>query len=209
MKKICITLCAISIILITLFIGVFGGNDGNATGSSSDSDRNVFSGLFEGENKNDRAEYLRIHVRANSNDAVDQAVKYKVKDEIVALLTPAAATSKSKEELMRKLKGLLGEIEKTADGILKENGFSYTSRAALTEEEFPERKYGDLTLEKGYYDALILKLGRGKGDNWWCVVYPPLCFLGEGNGNIKYKSLILEIIEKWRARKRASGTQNK
>ncbi len=159
------------------------------------------SSLFGKENEGDNGDYLRLHVRANSNDALDQSVKYEIKDEIVCLLTPAAATCKSKEDLMRKLKGLLREIERKADGILEKRGFSYKSRAKLTEEIFPERRYGDLTLERGEYDALIVNLGSGKGDNWWCVVYPPLCFLGaEDTRSVKYKSLIVEIIEKWRER---------
>lgn len=75
--------------------------------------------------------------------------------------------------------------------------FSYRSKASVREEEFPTRVYEDLTLDAGYYDALILELGSGKGDNWWCVVYPPLCFTGGECGYV-YKSKILEIIESFK-----------
>jgi stage II sporulation protein R len=68
-------------------------------------------------------------------------------------------------------------------------------------EKFPTRSYDGFVLEGGFYDALIIKLGAGEGDNWWCVVYPPLCFLEaeytDGQG-IKYKSKIFEIIENWK-----------
>ena len=87
----------------------------------------------------------------------------------------------------------MGEAEKQADKILREHGFTYGARASLRQEEFPTRVYEDITLSAGVYDALILELGTGEGDNWWCVVYPPLCFAG-GNGNVVYKSKIAEII---------------
>ena len=85
-----------------------------------------------------------------------------------------------------------------ANEILRQNGFSYSSHAKLCNEYFPTRSYQDLTLDEGFYDALILELGEAKGDNWWCVVYPPLCFVsanptGEG---VVYKSKILHIINK-------------
>ena len=63
-------------------------------------------------------------------------------------------------------------------------------------EKFPTRVYGEFTLESGYYDAVIVELGEAKGDNWWCVVYPTLCFTG--GENVKYSSLILKVIEEFK-----------
>ena len=97
---------------------------------------------------------------------------------------------------MKKIGAKLGEIERVAARVLRENGFSYGARASLRREQFPTRVYADATLEAGEYDALILELGSGKGDNWWCVVYPPLCFTS-GNGNVVYKSKIAEIIKRF------------
>ena len=74
--------------------------------------------------------------------------------------------------------------------------FTVGSEALIRNEKFPTRVYGELTLDCGYYDALIINLGSGKGDNWWCVVYPPLCFTGEGQ-NYVYKSKIHEIIKRF------------
>lgn len=145
-------------------------------------------------------EYLRIHVRADSNEEQAQLVKYKVKDAVVEYLTPIIAQLDTKEKAERRLKEELIQIEKVADGVLKNNGFDYTCNAYLNEERFPTRVYGDLTLEEGYYDALILELGKGQGDNWWCVVYPPLCFTGEGAG-YKYQSKIYQIIKDFIQRK--------
>ena len=82
--------------------------------------------------------------------------------------------------------------------MLARNGFDYAARAEVRTEEFPTRVYGDYTLPAGTYTALIVELGSGKGDNWWCVVYPPLCFAGSSQGNVVYKSKIAEIIENWK-----------
>lgn len=141
-------------------------------------------------------EYLRIHIRADSNSECDQAVKYQVKDAVVEYLTPFIAQVSSKAEAKEMLIDNLNGIEKSANAVLKSKGFSYVCKAKLVEEEFPTRVYDGFTLEQGIYDALILELGSAKGDNWWCVVYPPLCFTqGESGNQYIYKSKIMEIID--------------
>lgn len=149
-------------------------------------------------NEKDNTSYLRVHVRANSNSEEDQQVKYSVKEAVVDYLTPLIAEGSTFEQAYNILEANLKNIEAVADGVLKEYGFEYKSTAKLNQEYFPTRSYDELTLENGYYDALILNLGSGTGNNWWCVVYPPLCFIGkEGSAgkNIKYRSKILEIIQ--------------
>lgn len=141
-------------------------------------------------------EYLRIHVRANSNEQIDQSVKYKVKDEVVRFITPYAAECTDKDKAMKVIGGILPEIEKVCDEVLKQNGFSYTSKASVRAEQFPTRVYGELTLESGIYDALIIELGSGTGDNWWCVIYPPLCFTS-GTAGVQYRSAIMDLIDKF------------
>lgn len=170
MKKFAVIMILISGIFALVF--AFGGNAGRTEENSS---------------------YLRIHIRADSNGAEDQAVKYQVRDRVVAYLTPIVADCSSKEEALKRVGENLTGIETVASGVLKSNGFTYGAKASLKQESFPTRVYENVTLEAGVYDALILNLGSGKGDNWWCVVYPPLCFTG-GNGNIVYKSKIAEII---------------
>ncbi len=148
-------------------------------------------------------EYLRIHVRANSNSEYDQTVKYIVRDGIVEYLTPVVAECESKSDAEREISKRLDELSLLATKILYENGYTYQARASVKQEKFPTRVYDDLTLQAGVYDALIIELGAGKGDNWWCVIYPPLCFSG-GNltaGNIVYKSKIIEIIRAWKEKK--------
>ena len=141
-------------------------------------------------------DYLRIHVRANSNGQIDQNIKYIVKDEVVKFITPYVAECVDKPTAMQVIGGILPQIEEVCDKTLKENGFDYTSKAQIRAEIFPTRVYGDLTLEQGVYDALIIELGTGEGDNWWCVIYPPLCFTS-ATSNVEYRSAIYDIINKF------------
>lgn len=156
-----------------------------------------FSGGLATESEGDFGEYLRIHIRADSNDSEAQAVKYKVRDRVVEYLTPVVANCQTKGQATEKMQAVLEEIERVAEKVLKENGFSYGATAIIDEEDFPTRIYGEYVLPAGKYSALILRLGSGRGDNWWCVVYPPLCFVGNQNANIVYKSKIKEIIDKF------------
>ena len=154
----------------------------------------VLSGIsLTSQKSGQEQEYLRIHIRANSNLSVDQQVKYLVKDKVVDFLTPYIAECDTKQKAENMLYNNLDNIEQVALMVLRANGFDYSVKASVKNEQFPTRYYQDLCLKSGFYDALILQLGEGKGDNWWCVVYPPLCFTGEGQ-NYKYKSKILDII---------------
>lgn len=141
-----------------------------------------------------RTEYLRIHIRAESNKEEDQAVKYLVKEAVVNYLAPFLAECDSKSKAEKTLTERLNDISEIAEDTLKKEGFFYGAKAIMREEKFPTRTYGDFTLESGFYDALIIELGSAKGDNWWCVVYPPLCFT-KGDFGYVYKSKIYEIIK--------------
>ena len=177
MKKFCISLLLIFIIIVTVAVGI--------------------------KSNTNSAEYLRIHIRANSNLDSDQQVKYLVKKEIVSYLTPYVANCTSKAQATDMLVKKSRELEEKIDCILRQKGFSYSSNVVVRNEQFPTRVYGDFTLEQGFYDAVIVELGKAQGDNWWCVVYPPLCFTGDECGVI-YKSRILEIIEKFRQKNSAN-----
>ena len=152
-----------------------------------------FSGVFPSAEVGVKQEYLRIHIRADSNDGSAQAVKYLVRDDVVDLLTPLVAEYETQEEAVEGVRAHLSQIAAVAARVLERNGFYYGATAELTVESFPTRVYGEYTLPAGEYAALILRLGKGEGDNWWCVVYPPLCFVNSGT-NYVYKSKILEII---------------
>lgn len=155
----------------------------------------IFGTTYKEVNK----EYLRIHIRANSNLQVDQNVKYKIKDAVVEVLTPHVAMCESFEQVKVVMQENLALIDQTANAILAQNGFSYTAKSKLCQEDFPTRSYNGFTLEAGFYDAIIVELGEAKGDNWWCVVYPPLCFTNTQSGsNVVYKSRIWDMIQKFK-----------
>lgn len=188
MKKFCIIFLLSIIISLTAlgFSGVWGTDSQN---EGSRYATNV-----------DESGYLRIHIRADSNENEAQAVKYRVRDEVVNYLTPLVAEYGSQSAAMQGVEENLKEIARVATSVLRENGFPYGATASLERETFPTRVYGEYTLPAGEYSALIIRLGSGEGDNWWCVVYPPLCFAAENGENVVYKSKILEIIENWKKR---------
>lgn len=186
-KNLIIGIAVLLIVGATILFVTYSQNQQSSNPSVSS------TAVYKGKNN---ADYLRIHVRANSNEQIDQDVKYKVKDEIVKFITPYAAECTDKQAAMKIIGGILGEIEEVANKVLAENGFDYKSRASVRTEEFPTRVYGDTTLEAGLYDALIVELGSGTGDNWWCVIYPPLCFTA-GTAQVQYRSAIYDIINKF------------
>lgn len=87
---------------------------------------------------------------------------------------------------------------------MEENNFNYKSNMKVTNEFFPTRSYGDISFESGYYDSVIIELGSGKGDNWWCALYPPICFVGNENetDNFVYKSKIAQMISNFKKNKK-------
>lgn len=159
--------------------------------------------LFSGCDNVNRADgttqaLIRIHIRANSNDAADQAVKMAVKAQVTAYLERELAGIDNFYAAKEGLAARLGDISTLASRTLTANGFSYGAKARLTEEFFPTRAYESVIVESGYYDALIIELGAGAGDNWWCVIYPPLCFLGSESGDkTVYHSKIKELWERF------------
>ena len=145
------------------------------------------------------ADYLRLHIRANSNEECDQNIKYNIKDKVLDLITKDVCNIQSKEELAEYFVRNKKNLEKFVNKILKENGFDYISNIIVKNEYFPARTYQDVTLSSGFYDAIIIELGNADGNNWWCVAYPPLCFMYESSkmGNISYKSKIIEMVNKF------------
>ena len=160
----------------------------------------VFCFGFKDDGNSNKYDYFRIHIRANSNSEIDQTVKYLIKDKVVNYVTPYLVDCNTKSESVRVISSLLDEVEDVCDEMLKNNGFTYTSKARVDEEYFPTRAYDNVTLEAGVYDALIIELGEGVGDNWWCIIYPPLCFVNKSDLNehtIQYQSYLVEIIRRY------------
>lgn len=143
-------------------------------------------------------DYLRLHIRANSNSEIDQKVKYEIKDAMVEFLTPHLCNVESKERAIEVVNNYSSLMKSKCQNVLKQKGFNYSVNIKVNNEYFPTRTYANTTLESGYYDAVIVELGQAEGDNWWCVMYPPLCFVNKNEKatQIKYKSIIYEWFEK-------------
>ena len=123
-------------------------------------------------------EVFRFHVTANSDDPEDQELKLKVRDEVIARMKTemGEAPERSAEATRRWALEHLDEIEETARDVIRREGFRYDARAEVTRCYFPDKRYGDLLFPAGTYQALKISLGNAGGQNWWCVLYPALCF---------------------------------
>ena len=121
---------------------------------------------------------LRFHVVANSDSEADQAVKEAVRDAVGAYLQPLLEGSESIAETKLIVEEQMDKIIEVATATLRENNFDYEVNAHITTTYFPEKTYGSYTFPKGRYQALQITIGEGKGQNWWCVLYPNMCFRG-------------------------------
>lgn len=124
-------------------------------------------------------EILRFHVLANSDSAADQTLKLEVKDFILDKLQTGLETEEaaSKEAICHYITVHKSALETAAEYYIKEQGFDYKVRVELAQCLFPEKTYGDMTFPAGTYDAVRVLIGQGKGKNFWCVLYPSLCYL--------------------------------
>lgn len=118
---------------------------------------------------------IRLHVIANSDTAEDQALKLQVRNAVLVQATEILENAADMEEAQRTLQQVLPELEATAAEVVKEKGCAYRVSARLERTEFPEKVYDGFALPAGEYLALRLVIGEGAGQNWWCVVFPPLC----------------------------------
>lgn len=125
---------------------------------------------------------MRFHVLANSDDPEDQQLKLKVRDKIIAAMGDALETSSGIEETRNILEKSLFTIEEVAEKEIIANGKDYRVSASLIEDTFPTRRYGGVVFPAGKYEALKVVIGEGEGQNWWCVMFPPLCFVDVKNG---------------------------
>ena len=120
---------------------------------------------------------LRFHVLANSDSEADQTLKLAVRDRLLQEYGDLLETCTSKEETLAALKNAQQEISETAEAEVLAQGYAYPVRVSLVREEFPFKKYGDLIFPAGVYDALRIEIGEAKGKNWWCVLYPQMCYV--------------------------------
>ncbi|MDO4565908.1 MAG: stage II sporulation protein R [Oscillospiraceae bacterium] len=171
-----------------------------------------------------RGDTLRLHVVANSDSEADQAVKLAVRDAVLERAAERLTDARSAAEAAGAAELGLKELSDAANETLAAGGFSYSARARLTEMYFEERSYGEATLPAGVYTALRVELGEAEGKNWWCVVYPALCYpaaeslenkealeayseeereVVEGKKELRFKFKLEELIQSLRARREA------
>lgn len=125
-------------------------------------------------------EVFRFHVLADSDDEEDQEVKLKVRDAVLSYMKEnmeGSGERASAERTEKWARENLEELERVSDQVLAAEGFDYRAKAEVTNCYFPEKKYGDVTFPEGNYEALRIELGKARGHNWWCVLYPNLCFI--------------------------------
>ncbi|MGE5592527.1 MAG: stage II sporulation protein R [Betaproteobacteria bacterium] len=120
---------------------------------------------------------IRLHVVANSDSEDDQALKLEVRDAILARARTLLGSVKTKEEAWQVLLEKAGELQAAAIDRIRASGKPYGACVEMGTFAFPERTYGPITVPSGDYDAVRVVLGEGKGQNWWCVLFPPLCFI--------------------------------
>ena len=120
---------------------------------------------------------VRFHVLANRDSEADQTLKLAVRDRVLQEYGDLLETCTSKEETLAALKNAQQEISETAEAEVLAQGYTYPVRVSLVREEFPFKKYGDLIFPAGVYDALRIEIGEAKGKNWWCVLYPQMCYV--------------------------------
>ncbi|HWQ51400.1 MAG TPA: stage II sporulation protein R [Terriglobales bacterium] len=145
-------------------------------------------------------EIIRLHILANSDSEADQAVKLAVRDSLRGLADASLSDATDAAQAGGRIEVLLPEIEKIANEALHEAGMDYHAAATLGVSHFPPKTYAGVTLPAGNYNALIVTLGEGEGHNWWCVMYPPLCYAGEEAVDASRLSEVLEAQVEYRFR---------
>ena len=131
---------------------------------------------------------FRLHVIANSDSDVDQNLKYIVRDNLLEYMNTLCANCTSKEEAITIANEHLEDFREIALNTIKAQGFDYSVNVSIGNFEFPTKHYGDISLPSGYYDALKVEIGEAKGQNWWCVMFPPLCFVDASSGVVPEES---------------------
>ena len=158
----------IILFLLFLFVGVSAISYANTVSNQ------IANGVF------------RLHVIANSDSDEDQNLKYIVRDAILSHINEIGKTASSKEELVNLMD--LTDIQNIAKQTILNQGYDYDVSVEIGNFSFPTKTYGDISLPAGFYDALRVKIGSANGHNWWCVMFPPLCFVDVSSGIVPAES---------------------
>jgi len=127
---------------------------------------------------------VRLHVVANGNSFEEQQLKLKVRDDVIKTLSPYLSGVKNKNNAEYIIKSHLEDVEKTAKKTLLKNGSDCDVKVYFEKHDFPTKRYADISFPKGKYKALRVVIGGGRGENWWCVLFPQLCFTEDTYGKL-------------------------
>lgn len=142
-------------------------------------------------------EAIRIRVIANSNNSYDQEIKIKVKEQLQTDLYNLLKDIKGVEKARFIINNNLTGIDDQVSRLLKNENYPLDYKLSFGYNYFPAKEYNGIIYEEGYYESLVVTLGSGEGDNWWCVLFPPLCLLeAEENEDVEYTSFVRELIDK-------------
>lgn len=131
---------------------------------------------------------FRLHVIANSDSEEDQNLKYKVRDKLIEYMNSLIPECSNKNEVITKAQEHIEEFKQVAINTIISEGYNYNVDVEIGNFEFPTKHYGDISFPAGYYDALKVKIGKAEGKNWWCVMFPPLCFVDISTGIVPDES---------------------
>jgi stage II sporulation protein R len=131
---------------------------------------------------------FRLHIIANSDSAEDQALKLKVRDKVLEYMNSICKDVTTKAEAIEIANNHLEDFKQIALNVIHENGYDYSVSVKIGNFSFPTKTYGDISLPSGYYDALRIEIGEAKGQNWWCVMFPALCFVDVSSGIVPEES---------------------
>lgn len=139
---------------------------------------------------------FRLHVIANSDSKEDQNLKYKVRDQILEYMNEISRNCNSKEEIIRLANEHKEDFYRIAKQVIVDNGYNYDVTINIGNFDFPTKNYGDISFPAGNYDALRIEIGNASGQNWWCVMFPPLCFVDVTSGVVpdESKSIIQDNL---------------
>ena len=172
MNKIKRNFCMLLVIILT-FVGL-------SSASASDI-RSLELNQKSIENK-----LIRFHVIANSDSVEDQALKLKVRDKVLEYISPKLKEASSIDASREILKENDENIIKICETVIESNDYAYGVKTTMSKENFPVKSYGNITLPQGNYEAYRIVIGEGNGKNWWCVMFPPLCFVDITKGEVSY-----------------------
>ena len=138
---------------------------------------------------------IRLHVVANSDSDEDQALKLKVRDEVLAVVSRICAENECQnaEEASGVVREHIGEIKETAEKCVKNEGYGYNVKVLLGEENYPTKNYEDLAFPAGRYVSLQVNIGESEGENWWCVLFPPLCLSAASESVMSAEDALVNI----------------